>query len=51
MMATAYTHVTFEEVNGKTVCVIWVDDSPDPVYFEADDERNSTLGRGVLLSR
>jgi len=37
MMATAYTHVTFEEVEGKTVCVVWVDDSPDPVYFEDDD--------------
>ena len=37
MMATAYTHVTFEEVDGETVCVVWVDDSPDPVYFDADD--------------
>jgi len=37
MMATAYTHVTFEEVDGNTVCVVWVDDSPDPVYFEEDN--------------
>lgn len=37
MMATAYTHETFEEVDGKTLCVVWVDDSPDPVYFEGDD--------------
>jgi len=22
---------------GRTVCVVWVDDSPDPVYFEDDD--------------
>ena len=33
MMATAYTHETFEEIDGNTVCVIWVDESPDPVYF------------------
>ncbi|WP_227354188.1 GmrSD restriction endonuclease domain-containing protein [Haladaptatus salinisoli] len=38
MMAAAYTHLSFEEVDGKTVCVVWVDDSPDPVYFEDGDE-------------
>jgi len=37
MMATAYTHVTFEEVERKTLYVVWVDDSPNPVYFEAND--------------
>jgi hypothetical protein len=35
MMATAYTEIAFETVNGdEEVCVIWVDDSPEPVYFE-----------------
>lgn len=37
MMSTVYTHVVFEEVNERTVCVIWVDDSPDPVYFDDND--------------
>lgn len=34
MMKSAYTHVSFEEIDGKTVCVVYVDDSPDPVYFK-----------------
>jgi hypothetical protein len=40
MMEAAYTHASFEEVDGKEVCVVWVDDSPKPVFFdEGDDEK------------
>jgi hypothetical protein len=40
MMDAAYTHVSFEDVEGKEVCVVWVEDSPKPVFFdEGDDEK------------
>ena len=47
MMATAYTHVKFEEVDGKEVCVIWVDDSPKPVFFEEDDSEQFYVRTGT----
>jgi hypothetical protein len=47
MMATAYTHVDFEEVDGKDVCVIWVDDSPKPVFFEEDDSEQFYVRTGT----
>lgn len=34
MMASVYSEVGFEEVDGGEVCVIWVDPSPQPVFFE-----------------
>lgn len=37
MMASAYTEVDFEEVGDQEVCVIWVDRSPQPVFFKSDD--------------
>lgn len=36
MMAAVYTEVKFEEIDGKEVCVIWVDPSPEPVYLQKD---------------
>lgn len=33
LMATAFTEVSFEAIDSKDVCTIWVDESPDPVYF------------------
>ena len=47
MMATAYTHVNFEEVDDKEVCVIWVDDSPKPVFFEEDDSEQFYVRTGT----
>ena len=47
MMATAYTHIDFEEVDGKEVCVIWVDDSPKPVFFEEDDTEQFYVRTGT----
>jgi hypothetical protein len=47
MMATAYTHVNFEEVDGKEVCVIWVDNSPKPVFFEEDDSEQFYVRTGT----
>jgi hypothetical protein len=47
MMATAYTHVRFEEVDEKEVCVIWVDDSPKPVFFEEDDSEQFYVRTGT----
>jgi hypothetical protein len=47
MMATAYTHVKFEEVDGNEVCVIWVDDSPKPVFFEEDDSEQFYVRTGT----
>lgn len=38
LIATAYTEVTFETVRGKEVCAVWVDESPEPVYFQDGDE-------------
>lgn len=37
MMASVYTEVDFETVDGSEVCVIWVDPSPEPVYFDGED--------------
>lgn len=31
--ASMYTQVQFEEINGKEVCVVSVEESPDPVYY------------------
>jgi hypothetical protein len=47
MMATAYTHIDFEEVDDKEVCVIWVDDSPKPVFFEEDDSEQFYVRTGT----
>ncbi len=47
MMATAYTHVNFEQVDGKEVCVIWVDDSPKPVFFEEDGSERFYVRTGT----
>lgn len=38
MMASVYTEVEFEEVDGQEVCVIWVDPSPEPVFFQDDGQ-------------
>lgn len=38
IMSTAYTTVEFEEVDGKEICVIYVEESPNPVYFNKDSE-------------
>jgi hypothetical protein len=37
MMASVYTEVDFETVDGSEVCIIWVDPSPEPVYFDGED--------------
>ena len=37
LLAAAYTTVEFEEIDGKEVCLIRVDPSPQPVYFNTDD--------------
>lgn len=38
IMSTAYTTVEFKEVEGKEVCVIYVEESPNPVYFSKNSE-------------
>lgn len=38
MMASVYTEVGFEEVDGQEVCVVWVDPCPEPVFFEDDGQ-------------
>jgi len=35
--ASTYTQVDFEEVHGETVCVVSVEPSPEPVYFDEND--------------
>jgi hypothetical protein len=35
--ASTYTQVTFEEIEGKTVCVVSVEQSPNPVYYDEND--------------
>ena len=37
IIATAYTTIEFEEVEGAEVCLIRVDSSPEPVYFDTGD--------------
>lgn len=37
MMGAVYSEVDFEKVDGNEVCVIWVDPSPEPVYFHGED--------------
>jgi len=37
LIATAYTTIEFKNVNGKEVCLIRVDKTPEPVYFDGDD--------------
>lgn len=37
LLAAGYTTVEFEEIDGKEVCLIRVDPSPQPVYFNTDD--------------
>jgi hypothetical protein len=34
---STYTQVQFEEIDEKTVCVISVEPSPDPIYFDDDE--------------
>ena len=36
-VASLYTNIEFEEVNGETVCTVSVEPSSDPVYFEDDE--------------
>ncbi|WP_302080594.1 RNA-binding domain-containing protein [Salinibaculum rarum] len=35
--ASTYTQVSFDELNGETVCVVSVEKSPNPVYYGDDD--------------
>jgi Holliday junction resolvase len=35
--AATYTQLSFEELDGETVCVVSVEQSPKPVYFDGDD--------------
>jgi predicted HTH transcriptional regulator len=37
MMASVYTEVDFETVEDSEICIIWVDPSPEPVYFDGED--------------
>lgn len=34
MMASVYTELEFEQVDENEVCVVWVDPSPEPVFFK-----------------
>lgn len=34
LMASVYTELEFETIDGKEVCVVWIDPSPEPVYFQ-----------------
>lgn len=38
LIATAYTTIEFEKVEGAEVCLIRVDSSPEPVFFDTDDD-------------
>lgn len=33
-----YVTINFEEIKGRSVCVVWVNESPEPVYVKQDDE-------------
>lgn len=35
--AATYTQVSFEELYGETVCVVSVEQSPKPIYYDGDD--------------
>jgi predicted HTH transcriptional regulator len=35
--ASLYTEISFEEIDGRTVCTVSVEPSSEPVYFEEDD--------------
>ena len=37
IIATAYMTIEFEEIEGAEVCLIRVDSSPEPVYFDTGD--------------
>lgn len=37
MVASVYSEVEFEPVDGEEVCVVWVDPSPKPIYFDGED--------------
>lgn len=36
-IASLYTQIGFEEIDGKTVCTVSAEPSSDPVYFEEDE--------------
>ncbi len=38
MMASVYTEIEFEDVDGEEICAVWVDPSPEPIYFEDDSQ-------------
>lgn len=46
MMASVYTETEFKEVDGKEVCVVWVDPSPDPVYFDDNGQERFYVRAG-----
>jgi len=42
--ASMYTQVQFEEINGQEVCVVSVEESPDPVYYGDEKEFYVRIG-------
>jgi len=38
MMSTVYTTIEFENIDGKEVCVVWVDPSPEPVFYDGSNQ-------------
>jgi len=46
MMATVYTEVEFAEVDDKEVCVIWVDPSTKPQFYEDDGQERFYVRAG-----
>lgn len=50
--ASIYTRVKFEEIDGKEVCIVSVEPTPEPVYFEEDDFyiRSGSNSRTLTIS-
>lgn len=46
MMASVYTDVNFESIDGSEVCVVWVDPSDKPVYFNGEDNEQFYVRSG-----
>ena len=47
LMSNTYTTVDFKEVNGKEVCVVYVEESPNPVYFRENGEQKFYVRDGT----
>lgn len=46
VFASVYTNLEFETVDGKTIAILTVDESPDPLYFSSENGKEFIVRQG-----